>query len=75
MGVPFAAEIRNAVVLTAVLSCLNSGPYTALRMLFVLAGRHEAPRRFEVNGRASPVAAILHVAVRAAPPRPTTGCA
>jgi hypothetical protein len=43
--------------------------------MFVLAGRHEAPRRLEVNGRGVPVAAILHVAVRAAPPRPTTGCA
>ena len=35
----------NAVVLTAVLSCLNSGLYTASRMLFVLADRHEAPAR------------------------------
>jgi hypothetical protein len=33
----------NAVVLTAVLSCLNFGLYTAPRMLFVLAGRREAP--------------------------------
>ena len=32
-----AADIMNAVVLTAVLSCLNSGLYTASRMLFVLA--------------------------------------
>jgi GABA permease len=60
MGIPFAAEIMNAVVLTAVLSCLNSGLYTASRMLFVLAGRHEAPRRLlDVNGRGVPVAAIL----------------
>jgi hypothetical protein len=44
-------------------------------MLFVLAGRHEPPRRLEVNGRGGPVAAILHVEVRAALPRPTTGCA
>ncbi len=33
----------NAVVLTAVLSCLNSGLYTASRMLFVLAARHVKP--------------------------------
>ena len=33
----------NAVVLTAVLSCLNSGLYTASRMLFVLGARREAP--------------------------------
>jgi hypothetical protein len=36
--------------------------------MFVLSERHEAPRRLEVNGRRVPVAAILHVAVRAAPP-------
>ena len=35
--------LMNAVVLTAVLSCLNSGLYTASRMLFVLAARREAP--------------------------------
>ena len=43
MGIPDAADIMNAVVLTAVLSCLNSGLYTASRMLFVLAARREAP--------------------------------
>jgi GABA permease len=45
MGIPAAAEIMNFVVLTAVLSCLNSGLYTASRMLFVLAARREAPAR------------------------------
>ena len=43
MGIPYADQIMNAVVLTAVLSCLNSGMYTASRMLFVLAARREAP--------------------------------
>ena len=43
MGIPFADQIMNAVVLTAVLSCLNSGLYTASRMLFVLSARREAP--------------------------------
>ena len=43
MGIRFADHIMNAVVLTAVLSCLNSGLYTASRMLFVLAARREAP--------------------------------
>ena len=43
MGIPFADHLMNAVVLTAVLSCLNSGLYTASRMLFVLAARREAP--------------------------------
>src|SRR3954453_21546910 len=39
LGIPYADHIMNAVVLTAVLSCLNSGMYTASRMLFVLAAR------------------------------------
>lgn len=60
MGIPYAADIMNAVVLTAVLSCLNSGLYTASRMLFVLAARREAPQRLvSVNGRGVPVRAIL----------------
>jgi len=43
-----------------VLSCLNSGLYTASRMLFVLAGRREAPMGLiTVNGRGVPVRAIL----------------
>lgn len=42
MGIGGADQIMNAVVLTAVLSCLNSGLYTASRMLFVLAARQEA---------------------------------
>src|SRR4051812_48228529 len=60
MGIPGAADIMNAVVLTAVLSCLNSGLYTASRMLFVLAARREAPvRLITVNRRGVPVWAIL----------------
>src|SRR6201992_2209426 len=39
MGLTGADQVMNAVVLTAVLSCLNSGLYTASRMLFVLAAR------------------------------------
>ena len=60
MGIPGADDLMNAVVLTAVLSCLNSGLYTASRMLFVLAGRREAPMALiTVNGRGVPVWAIL----------------
>jgi GABA permease len=47
-------------VLTAVLSCLNSGMYTASRMLFVLAARREAPPQFvSVTKRGVPMVAIL----------------
>ena len=60
MGIPYADDIMNLIVLTAVLSCLNSGLYTASRMLFVLAARREAPMRLiTVNGRGVPVWAIL----------------
>jgi GABA permease len=60
MGIPYADHIMNAVVLTAVLSCLNSGLYTASRMLFVLAARREAPMwLITVNRRGVPVWAIL----------------
>jgi GABA permease len=60
MGIPGADHIMNAVVLTAVLSCLNSGLYTASRMLFVLAARREAPLSLmSVNRRGVPMAAIL----------------
>jgi GABA permease len=60
MGIPGADHLMNAVVLTAVLSCLNSGLYTASRMLFVLAARREAPMRLiTVNNRGVPVWAIL----------------
>ncbi len=60
IGIPFAENVMNAVVLTAVLSCLNSGLYTASRMLFVLAARREAPvQLMRVNGRGVPMGAIL----------------
>jgi GABA permease len=60
MGIPAAAEIMNAVVLTAVLSCLNSGLYTASRMLFVLSARREAPAWvLRTSRRGVPMWAIL----------------
>ena len=63
MGIPYADQVMNAVVLTAVLSCLNSGLYTASRMLFVLAARREAPMRLitrEPPGRAGLGDPVLH---------------
>ena len=44
IGIPGAADIMNAIVVTAVLSCLNSGIYTGSRMLFALARRGDAPQ-------------------------------
>jgi GABA permease len=58
IGVPGAADVMNAIVVTAVLSCLNSGIYTS-RMLFALARRGDAPKALlEVNRRGVPVKAI-----------------
>ena len=64
MGIPYADHIMNAVVLTAVLSCLNSGLYTASRMLFVLSARREAPiSLMRVSPSGVPRAAILFSSV------------
>ncbi len=60
MGIPAAAQIMNAVVLTAVLSALNSGLYASSRMLFALTRRGDAPAglaRLSRNG--VPTRAIL----------------
>jgi GABA permease len=60
MRIPAAAPLMNAVVLTAVLSALNSGLYASSRMLFALTRRGDAPRGLDrLNGRGVPVRAIL----------------
>ncbi|AJT65524.3 GABA permease [Streptomyces lydicus] len=60
IGIPHAGQIMNVIVLTAVLSCLNSGLYTASRMAFSLGQRGDAPKAFaRTNSRGVPQAAIL----------------
>ncbi|GAB3627289.1 GABA permease [Pandoraea terrae] len=60
MRIPAAAHIMNAVVLTAVLSALNSGLYASSRMLFALTRRGDAPKSLaRLNKRGVPVRAIL----------------
>jgi GABA permease len=60
VGIPGSADVMNAIIVTAVLSCLNSGLYTGSRMLFSLARRGDAPRMLlETNSRGVPVKAIL----------------
>jgi GABA permease len=60
IGIPGAADVMNAIIVTAVLSCLNSGLYTGSRMLFALARRGDAPKGLlDVNSRGVPVKAIL----------------
>ena len=60
MNVPWAGLIMNAIVLTAVLSCLNSAFYVSSRVLFVLAERGDAPQFFvRLNKRRVPVVSVL----------------
>lgn len=60
IGIPGSATIMNIVVLTAVLSCLNSGVYVTARVLFTMADRGDAPKWLvAVNKRQVPARAIL----------------
>jgi GABA permease len=60
IGIPGADQVMNAIVLIAVLSCLNSGLYSASRVLFVLAGQREAPAQMvKVSRRGVPYIAIV----------------
>ncbi|QUH00631.1 amino acid permease [Saccharopolyspora erythraea] len=59
-GIPAAGTVVNVVVFTAVLSVLNSGLYTASRMLFALRRHGFAPRWIQdVNARGVPWKAIV----------------
>src|SRR5918997_4093950 len=60
MGIPFAPLLMNFVVLTAVLSVLNSSLYTTSRMLFALTRHNDAPQFFlNTTRRGVPIWAIL----------------
>ena len=60
MGIPYAPLIMNLVVLTAVLSVLNSSLYTTSRMLFALTRHNDAPGFLtNTTRRGVPIWAIL----------------
>ncbi|TCP29003.1 gamma-aminobutyrate:proton symporter (AAT family) [Scopulibacillus darangshiensis] len=60
IGIPFAGQIMNVIVLIAVLSCLNSGLYTTSRMLFSLAKKGDAPRLFlKLNKKGVPARGVF----------------
>src|SRR5580704_892901 len=60
IGLPAAANVMNVVILTAVLSALNSGLYVSSRMLLALTRHGDAPQFVaRVNARGTPVRAIL----------------
>lgn len=53
-------QVMNFILLTAVLSCLNSGLYTSSRMLFSMAQKGDAPKLFlKVNRKGIPFNAII----------------
>jgi len=60
LRIPAAATVMSLVILTAVLSALNSGLFASSRMLMALAGRGDAPAAASrLDKRGVPVAAIL----------------
>jgi GABA permease len=60
LRVPGAGTIMSLIILTAVLSALNSGLFASSRMLMALAARGDAPRWFaRLDARGVPVAALL----------------
>lgn len=59
VGLASAASILNAVILTSVLSCGNSGLYTSSRMLHAMSLRGNAPKFFAItNSRGVPYRAV-----------------
>jgi GABA permease len=60
LHIPGGAAIMNGVILTAVLSALNSGLFGSSRMMMALARRGDAPRGLaRLTSRGVPVPAIL----------------
>jgi len=60
LHIPGGALIMNVVILTAVLSALNSGLFASSRMLMALARRDDAPRGLgRLTSKGVPVPAIL----------------
>jgi len=63
-GILAAASIMNAVILTSVLSCGNSGLYASTRMLYAMAIEGKAPKMFgKVNKRGVPMAALIATSI------------
>ncbi|ACL39134.1 amino acid permease-associated region [Pseudarthrobacter chlorophenolicus A6] len=59
IGIPFAADIMNFVIITALLSAGNSGLFSCARMLFSLADEGHAPRALKkLTRRGIPLAAL-----------------
>lgn len=64
LGVPWAADAMNLVVITAALSSCNSGLYATGRILRSMATKHEAPRfAGTLSSRHVPMGGILFTAI------------
>ncbi len=60
MHVPGASVLMSFIILTAVLSCLNSAFYVSSRVLFILAERGDAPAGLvRLNARRVPIFSVL----------------
>lgn len=60
IGIPYAADIMNIVIITALVSVANSGLYASTRMLWSLANEGMAPKLFlKVNKRGIPMPALI----------------
>nr|WP_246262519.1 amino acid permease [Arthrobacter mobilis] len=60
IGIPYAADIMNFVVITALLSAGNSGLFSCARMLFSLSEEGHAPRAFrKLTARGIPLNALI----------------
>ena len=58
--IPWAGTMMSGIILTAVLSCLNSAVYVSSRVLFVLSVRGDAPKALvRLNARRVPVGSVL----------------
>ena len=59
VGVPYAADIMNFVIITALLSAGNSGLFSCARMLFSLSEEGQAPAYLRrLSGRGIPLIAL-----------------
>ncbi|CBG40621.1 amino acid permease [Helicobacter mustelae] len=60
IGIPFAGDIMNFIIIIAIFSVSNSGLYASSRMLWSLGNTGKIPRFFgKVNHRGTPVNAVI----------------
>jgi GABA permease len=60
IGIPGSSQVMSVIVLTAVLSCLNSGLYITSRMLYELGRSGDGPRFLQHTARnKTPIIGIL----------------